>query len=406
MNGHQSPLKSAQRILVTVSGPDREGITQQLSLILVHTKVKLLDIGQAVVHGWLSLSFLFEISVADSEQEVVRALKTKALELGLKCEAQVFRDEPLIQSAESAQPLKRYVVSLISSEGIEVEALSEVTDVLVRLKWNIDRIERLSDVGLFCLELQVSTSSDAGELRRELLKISSTHGVDLGLQAEGIYRRAKRLVVFDMDSTLIQSEVIDEFARELGMYDEVSRITHEAMKGQIEFDEALRLRVSRLAGLTLEQIERVYQRIEFTPGAEELIRILKRLGYKTALISGGFSCVADRIRDRLGLDYAHANHLVIQDGVLTGEVLLPIINAQRKADLLEVIAAQEGIDLEQVIAIGDGANDLLMLDRAGLGIAFNAKLLVQEKADLAMNHRDLRNVLYLLGISNRDLETV
>lgn len=395
---------NAHRILVTVSGPDQEGITQQLSLILARAQVKLLDIGQAVVHGWLSLSLLFEIRDVNSEQEVLRELRSKSIELGLKCEAQIFRGEALVESAP--QPSKRYVVTLISGEGIGVEALSEVTEVLVRLKWNIDRIERLSGTGLICLELQVSTTSDAGELRRELLKISSTHGVDLGLQAEGLYRRAKRLVVFDMDSTLIQAEVIDEFARELGVYEEVSRITHEAMKGQIEFDEALRLRVSQLKGLTTAQIERVYQRLELTPGAEELIRILKRLGYKIALISGGFSCVADRIRDRLGLDYAHANRLETRDGVLTGAVMLPIINAQRKADLLEVIAAQERIDLEQVIAIGDGANDLLMLDRAGLGIAFNAKPLVQEKADLAMNHADLRNVLYLLGISNRDLETV
>jgi phosphoserine phosphatase len=244
---------------------------------------------------------------------------------------------------------------------------------------------------------------DVPELRKNLLTISKNHPVDVALQAEGLFRRAKRLVVLDMDSTLIQSEVIDELAREKGVFDQVSAITHQAMLGKMNFTESLRLRCQTLKGLQGPDLEKVYQRIQLMPGAENLIQILKKLGYKIAVISGGFTFVAERLKQRLGLDYAYANNLILKDGILTGEVLPPIIDAQRKADLLDVIAQQEKIVLDQVIAVGDGANDLLMLEKAGLGIAFNAKPVVREKADLAINQKNMKSILYLLGLSEREV---
>jgi len=279
---------------------------------------------------------------------------------------------------------------------------------LAQYRVNIDVIERLSEGEFGCVEMLISSNSalDRRALKHELMTVAREQGVDVALQAEGLYRRSKRLVVFDMDSTLIQSEIIDEFARKLGAYDEVSRITHEAMQGKLPFAEALHLRVARLQGLTTAQIEEVFHETQLTAGAEELIRVLKKLGYKVALISGGFSCIAERLKVRLGIDYAYANQLVIQDGKATGKVAPPVIDAQRKADLLEVIAQQEGIHLDQVIAIGDGANDLLMIEKAGLGIAFNAKPAVNERADLALSQKSLRSILYLLGISGRDVSEV
>lgn len=240
-------------------------------------------------------------------------------------------------------------------------------------------------------------------MKKELLGIAKKLGVDIALQAEGLYRRAKRLVVLDMDSTLIQSEVIDELARFKGVYDQVSAITHEAMNGKMDYDESLRQRVRMLKGMPLGDLEKVFQKVELTPGAADLIGILKKLGYKIALISGGFTYVADKLKQSLGIDFVYANYLEIKDGTLTGNVIPPIVNAQRKADLLDVIAQQERIELDQVIAIGDGANDLLMLEKAGLGIAFNAKPTVREKADLALSQKNLRSILYLLGLSERDL---
>ena len=206
-----------------------------------------------------------------------------------------------------------------------------------------------------------------------------------------------------MDSTLIQGEVIDELAREKGVFDEVAAITHEAMNGRMDFNESLRQRVGKLKGLNQANLDQVLSRIELTAGAEDLIGVLKKLGYKIALISGGFTFVAHPLKVRLGLDHVYANQLEVQNGTLTGKTIPPIVNAQRKADLLDEIARKENIALDQVIAIGDGANDLLMLEKAGLGIAFNAKKSVREKADLSISQKNLRSILYLLGLSEKDL---
>ncbi len=404
MNPTSTPETSI--VLITVSGRDMPGITAELTGILAAGQVPILDIGQAVIHGLLSLSILFAMD-KNEKNPLIKDLLFKATEMGLKLEFRVLDPSEVAARRDLSPKAYRYAVTLIA-ERVTATALHEVTSALGRSKVNIDEITRLSEAEFGCVEMLVSTSEELNRrsLKKELLEIARRQGVDIALQAEGLYRRAKRMVVFDMDSTLIQSEVIDEFAREIGVFEEVSAITHEAMKGQMDYDESLRLRCSKLKGLTQEQIERVFKRIELTPGAEDLIRVLKNLGYKIALISGGFTCVADRLKDRLGIDYAYANTLEMTRGTATGKVTPPIVNAQRKADLLDVIVQQERIHLDQVIAIGDGANDLLMLEKAGLGIAFNAKPLVSEKADLAISQKNLRSILYLLGISGRDLSEV
>lgn len=401
-------------VLVTVSGPDRPGITAQLTGILAQSKARILDIGQAVIYGQLSLTILFELPPSEaSNKATIKDLLYTASEWGLKLDFQVFdlgqrtsQTLPMAGSADAAD--HRYAITLIS-EPVTAEVLHDVSGILAKHGCNIDRIRRLSHQEFGCVEMQVSStkplaqSDGALALKKDLLAIAQQKGVDIALQAEGLFRRTKRLVVMDMDSTLIQNEVIDEFAREMGSYESVAAITEAAMRGEMDYDESLRQRCEKLKGLTQSQIDRVYLRLQLTPGADELIRVLKLLGYKIALISGGFSEIAVRMQKRLGIDYAHANVMIMKEGRFTGNIQAPIINARMKADLLEQIAVREKIPLDQVIAVGDGANDLLMLEKAGLGIAFNAKPSVRAQANTAINRQSLRPILYLLGFNARDI---
>jgi phosphoserine phosphatase len=398
--------KQKSIVLITLSGHDAPGITSQLTGILAAGKISIIDIGQAVIHGLLSLSILFELESDVTDNPTIKHLLSKATDLGLKLELRTLKPDA-IEGHHWAPKAYRYAVTLIA-EHVTAQALHQVTAVLAKHSVNIDVIERLSEGEFSCVEMIVSSAEELNryELKKDLLNIAKKQEVDIALQAEGLYRRAKRMVVLDMDSTLIQSEVINELAREKGVYDEVAVITEEAMRGKMDYDESLRQRCEKLKGLTTDQVEVVFKRIELTPGAEDLIQVLKRLGYKIAIISGGFTCIAERLQKRLGIDFAYANTLEIEKGQLTGRVIPPIINAQRKADLLDVIAQQERIHLDQVIAIGDGANDLLMLEKAGLGIAFNAKPVVRESADFSISQKNMRSILYLLGISGRDLAEV
>lgn len=395
---------AASVLLITVSGRDTAGITSELTGILARHQVTLMDISQAVIQKVLSLSLMIE-APADSlvEDEILKDLLFKANELSLKLDYQKM-DPALLKTPSQLSEVRHFAITLIA-EQISSTSLHEVTQVLANWKINIDSIKKLSEGDFSCVEMLASSSGPINPLpiRKDLLIIAKDQNVDIALQAEGLYRKLKRLVVLDMDSTLIQSEVIDELAKEKGVYEEVSEITHQAMAGKMDYDESLRLRCAKLKGLPLQALEKVYQRIQLTPGAQDLICVLKKLGYKVAVISGGFSFIADRLKERLGIDFSYANKLEIKDSALTGIVIPPIVNAQRKADLLDAIAQQEKIGLDQVIAIGDGANDLLMLEKAGLGIAFNAKPLVREQADLALSQKNMRSILYLLGLSARDI---
>ena len=392
-------------VLITVSGQDAPGITSELTGILAGAEARIQDIGQAVIHGLLSLSILFDVpdvsgAAAGSPPAVLKDLLFKSVQLGLKLEYKL-----LPQARTPLPPAHRYAITLLADQ-IPATALHQVTHTLAQSRFNIDLIQRLSEDEFSCVEMIVATQDqrEEPELKKKLLAIAREQGVDIALQREGLFRRSKRLVVFDLDSTLIQCEVIDEFAREMGVFEQVAAITDEAMNGKLDFNESLRRRVEKLRGLTPGQIQSVYDRIRLTPGAESLIQTLKKLGYQTAIISGGFTTIAEKLGARLGIDRVFANQLEFgADGTATGRVIPPVVNAQRKADLLEQLARELNLNPEQVIAIGDGANDLLMLERAGLGIAFNAKPIVREKAGTSINSKGLDAILHLLGISKKDL---
>lgn len=389
-------------LLITLTGPDRPGITAEIASLLATGEMVLLDVEQVVVQGILSLTFVVENAEGKLEEKpILKDLLWKAREMGLHIDFQLGARPNRTTGRQS------WAVTLLAPQ-ISAAMLADAANAAAVRGFNIDKIGRLSATAISSIELTLSSerAADTQGLKQDLLTLQTTHGCDVALQREGLMRRSKRLVVMDMDSTLIQQEVIDELARCYGVYDKVSEITHRAMNGELSFDEALRERVALLAGAPESILTEVLDAIELTPGAEELIRVLKKLGYRLALISGGFIELAEPIRQRLGLDYAFANQLDIEKGKLTGKVRGPIVNRQRKADLLESIAQAERVALDQVIAIGDGANDLDMLKRAGLGIAFNAKQVVREQANYAINQHNLDAILYLLGITDIEAQLV
>lgn len=397
-----------KKVIITVTGKDAPGITSSLTEILNRENVRLLDMEQAVTHELLSLSLVIEFntdnanSSAREDEFVLKDLLFKAKELGMQLDFTVVEGDLKLRSSS-----QQFAVTLMST-SLQACHVAAISAVLAKRHVNIDSIRKLNEGGLSCLELITYTNSaiDVGALKDDLLKVSTRFpGLDIAVQRENLYRRAKRLIVMDMDSTVIQVEVIDEMAKLAGVGDQVSRITEKAMAGELDFDESLKQRVSLLMGLEESKLKKLAENIPLTPGAETLVRTLKLLGYRVALISGGFSFFAEKLKERLGLHYVYTNNLEIQDGRVTGRVLGPIVNAQRKADLLELIAQQEGLPLESVIAIGDGANDILMLKKAGLGIAFNAKKKTQEAASAAINQKTLASILYLLGITDKDLES-
>ncbi|MEZ4257323.1 MAG: phosphoserine phosphatase SerB, partial [Polyangiales bacterium] len=300
----------------------------------------------------------------------------------------------------------RYAITAIG-DGMGAKGVLVLSEVLAKEGANIEHIQRLSEDDLASVEIVVSLSGGeehAMRLRRLLLEAASSHpDIDIAVQRETLMRHAKRLIVMDMDSTLIQMEVIDELAALHGVADKVSAITRDAMGGALPYEESLKLRVAMLEGLEHAKVVELAQRLPLTEGAKDMLKVLRALGYKTAVISGGFDVAAGALKELLGLDYAYSNRLEVKDGKLTGKVHDPIVGPQRKADLLDAIAQREGIALEQTIAIGDGANDLLMLERAGLGIAFHAKPKLKEAADTALSAGGLDRILYLLGFRARDI---
>lgn len=398
---HASPAPGQgpdDAVLITVNGRDQPGITAEVSRLLAEADADLLDVEQAVVQGFLNLNFVVRLPARG--ETLLKDLLWKAREIGVHVDFKLLgADAP-----RARPPAQSWAVTLVKPR-LGAAVLAAASNAAAKHHFNIDKIERLSSGGLSSMELILSGDgrADPAGLRGALLELQSAQGCDVALQREGLLRRSKRLVVMDMDSTLIQQEVIDELARCVGVYDRVAEVTHRAMNGELPFDEALRARVQLLAGAPASVFQEVLERIELTPGAENLIRVLKRLGYRLAVISGGFVQVTEPIRARLGLDYGFANTLEVVDGRLTGRVVGPIVNRQRKADLLESLAQTERVSHDQVIAIGDGANDLDMLARAGLGIAFNAKRVVQEQARYALNQRNLDTVLYLLGLHDEEV---
>ncbi len=389
-------------LLITVTGRDKPGITAQLAASLFRAKAELLEVEQVVVHGRLILHWLIRLGSA-SMNDVLKDMLWEAKALGLEL------DFKLMAAGETTAPqaADSWALTIVAG-SLDADMFAAVASAAAENHFNIDRIKTLSKAPLASVEMLLSGApeADARAFKDALLSMETTNPMDIALQREGLLRHSKRLVVMDMDSTLIQQEVIDEIARLHGVYDEVAAVTERAMQGEIPFGSALAERVKLLAGAPESVFQDVLKVIELTPGAEHFVQVLQSLGYKTAVVSGGFIQVADPIARRLGLDYAFANQLEVRDGKLTGRLIGPVVDKQRKGDLLESMAQTERISLEQVIAIGDGANDLDMLDRAGLGIAFNAKRVVQEQADTAINQLDLSAVLFLLGIRDSDVRSV
>ena len=393
---------ASDRVLVTVTGPDRTGVTATLTGILSQQGATLHDIEQVVVQGQLTLCLLIGVpETRDVLKELLFAAKQLEMELD-------FKPVPADKAAPEPPPEgRRYVITAIGPT-LGASHLYAIATALASEGANIEKIGRLSENTLASVEIHalLPPDKDSEPLKRALLQVATTTGFDVSLQPESLFRRSKRLVVLDMDSTLIRIEVIDELARAAGVGPEVSRITERAMAGEMDYDESLRQRVALLAGLDVKVLDQIASDLPLTEGAERMVRVLKRLGYKIAVISGGFSRAAEALKRRLELDYAYSNNLEVVGGKLTGRVVGPSVNAQRKAELLETIAQAEGVLLDQVIAVGDGANDALMLERAGLGIAFHAKAKLRERADTSISGAGLDAILYLLGLSARELQEV
>lgn len=396
-------------ILINISGSDRPGVTSTITGILADHQVNILDIGQAVIHDSLTLGLLVEVPSGLEVSSILKDILFRTHEMGMQVRFLPVTPESY-EHWVSGQGKQRHIVTLLARK-ISARHIAAVTDIVARYELNIDRIDRLSGrVSLedgagqskACVELSVrGFLADASDFRQELLHLASELDIDIAYQEDNMFRRTRRLVAFDMDSTLIEAEVIDELAAAAGVGDQVAEITERAMRGEIDFTESFTARVALLKGLDESVLEGIAQRLPITEGAERLISTLKRMGYKTAILSGGFTYFGECLKAKLGIDYVYANTLAITDGKVSGEVEGIVVDGQRKAELLREIARREGIDLEQVIAVGDGANDLPMLSIAGLGIAFRAKPIVRENAKQSISTLGLDGILYLLGISDR-----
>jgi phosphoserine phosphatase len=400
---------SPAAILIHFSGVDRPGLTAALTTILAAHGASVLDIGQAVVHESLSLGILIEVPSGESYAELRAALTADAERLGLRTSFTAVSQDALDHWLHGLRQ-QQFIVTVLGRK-ITAGHLARVSSILATHQMNVSRIERLShelaptkDGENACVELAASGDlAREAPMRADFMAAAEELCVDIAFQHESIYRRNRRLFAFDMDSTLIQGEVIDELARMAGVGEEVSKITEGAMRGDYGFDESFIRRVGLLKGLPAEQVYSLLDKIPLTPGAERLMRTLRLLGYKTAILSGGFNFFARNLQQRLGIDYVHSNELEIVDGKVTGRVIPPIVNGERKAALLKEIAQKEGISLEQVVAVGDGANDIPMISLSGMGIAYRAKPRVRQQADHSISCLGLDGLLYLIGVRDRDL---
>jgi len=397
-------------LLINVSGRDKPGVTSVVTAVLSRFDVTVLDIGQAVIHDQLNLGILAAVPKSDDSEAMIADIQSNLVELDMQAQFLPISDDRYQEWVEQ-QGKSRHIVTLLARK-INSEHLAAVTTVTSDFGLNIDKIVRLSGrvkldetekLGRACIEFSVRGEPENPLLlKNALLELSSQYDIDVAFQEDSIFRRNRRLVVFDMDSTLIDAEVIDELAIEVGVGEQVAAITEAAMQGEIDFKQSFTQRMALLKGLDVSVLQSVAERLRLNEGAEHLISTLKKLGYKTAIVSGGFTFFAEYLQQRLGVDYVYANQLDIEDGLVTGQVSGDIIDGQRKAELLREIAGKEGLKLQQVIAVGDGANDLPMLGIAGLGIAFRAKPLVKASAEQSISNLGLDGILYLLGYSDKD----
>ncbi|NJP25421.1 phosphoserine phosphatase SerB [Microbispora sp. SCL1-1] len=385
-----------------MTGPDRPGVTSRLFSVLSGFPVVVADVEQVVIRGRLTLGVLVAYAGGPPTGTggTIGGLWTAVEQVA----ADLDMDLEIATGTHSKEKRRRGRLHVtVLGAPLLPAAMAGIAGRIAASGANIDRIERLSSYPVTCIELAVS-GADPESLRAELAAEAAAQQVDVAVQRSGLHRRAKRLIVMDVDSTLIQNEVIELLARHAGCLDEVARVTDEAMRGELDFAESLVRRVALLEGLSEEVFEKVAKEVVLTPGARTLVRTLKRLDYRFAIVSGGFTQITDSLVADLGIDYSAANTLEVVNGRLTGRVVGEIVDRPGKARALERFAAEAGIPLSQTVAIGDGANDLDMFAAAGLGIAFNAKPIVRQAADTAVNVPYLDSILYLLGISREEVE--
>ncbi|MDZ7698326.1 MAG: phosphoserine phosphatase SerB [Deltaproteobacteria bacterium] len=385
-------------LMVTVSGSDSPGITAAFSQVFLHYGVEVADIGQTSLQEMLGLYFLLDLSQSSGGQDsVLKELLFEANRLDLSIQFKLISKEDL------GSLNQRRLIVLTHFGG--TRALAEISTILGKSGVNIESISTLHLHGARSMEmiLNVSGISSLSRLKQEIMLKSRELSVDLAIQRMEAYRKNKRLLFFDMDSTLVDMEVIDEMAREAGALREVARITERAMQGDFDFEESLRQRVAFLKGLSLKALSRIRDRMTLSEGVEELVTTLKWLGFKLGIVTGGFDFFAQHIKERLGFDFAFANHLDMKEGMLTGRISGPVMDAAAKARTVNQVSCDEGILPDQIVVVGDGANDALMLGQAGLGIAYNAKRALDRVATGSLGKTHLIHILHLLGITEEDV---
>lgn len=398
-------------IQMNISGEDKPGMTAVLTDILSRHDAFILDIGQANIHRSLTLGILF-MTTPDRSGQIMKELLFKATELDINIRFTPITDEEY-NAWVSGQGKNRYIITLMGRK-VTAGHIARVTRAISDEGLNIDDINRLTGrmpldederAPKTCIEFSVrGTIDDKSRIQDALMKLTNTGEVDISFQKDGIFRRSRRLICFDMDSTLIRTEVIDELADRAGVGDKVREITERAMRGEIDFRESFRERVALLKGLDVSVMEDIANNLPITEGVDRMMTILKRVGYKTAILSGGFTYFGNYLRSRFGFDYVYANELEVENGKLTGRYTGEIVDGQRKAELLRLLCQFENIDIQQSVAVGDGANDLPMLNIAGLGIAFHAKPKVRATASQAISTVGLDGILYFLGLKDSWVE--
>lgn len=395
-------------ILINISGQDRPGVTSSLTEILAKYDASILDIGQADIHHTLALGILIKTS-SDKSGDILKELLFKAYELGVKIRFSPVSEEEY-NNWVGLQGKNRYIITILGRR-ITARQIGAVTHIIREQGLNIDGIQRLTGrmplaekgepQSKSCIEFSVrGNPKDHDQMQSDFMCLSNELEFDISLQEDTMYRRCRRLVCFDMDSTLIETEVIDELAVRAGVGDKVKSITESAMRGEIDFNESFKERVALLKGLDESVLREVAENLPVTEGAGRMMEVLKRAGFKTAILSGGFTYFGNYLKQKFGIDYVYANELEIVDGKLTGNYVGEIIDGKRKAELLKLIAQVENVNIAQTIAVGDGANDLPMLSTAGLGIAFHAKPKVKENASQSISTIGIDGVLYFIGFKD------
>ncbi len=391
-------------ILLNINGTDRLGVTAKLTEILAQNNANILDIGQADIHNNLSLGILIQCD-ASTSGEILKELLFKSYELGVNIRFKPISPDEYTQWV-SMQGRNRYIVTILGRK-LTAKQIAGVSRIIAEQDMNIDDIKRLTGripldenerTPKASVEFSVrGTPKDKEKMKADFLKLATELQVDISFQEDSMYRRMRRLICFDMDSTLIETEVIDELAIRAGVGDEVKAITESAMRGEIDFTESFRRRCALLKGLDVSVMQEIAENLPITEGADRLMRVLKKVGFKIAILSGGFTYFGNYLKQKFGIDYVYANELEVIDGKLTGRYLGEVVDGKRKAELLRLIAQVENVDIRQTVAVGDGANDLPMISIAGLGIAFHAKPKVKATAEQSISTIGLDGILYFLG---------